>query len=38
MQTAQDIAAQALDLPQIDRLDVAQRLRESCDLPADFYR
>ena len=36
MQHVEDIAAQALDLPLTDRLCVAQRLWESCDLPADL--
>lgn len=36
MQNVEDIAAQALDLPQTDRLCVALRLWESCNLPADL--
>ena len=38
MQTAQNITALAMDLPENERLSVAQRLWESCDLPADLLQ
>lgn len=38
MQTAQDITALAMDLPRNERLFVAQRLWESCNLPADLLQ
>ena len=38
MQNAHDITALAMDLPKTERLSVAQRLWESCNLPADLLQ